>query len=60
VIGPANPAYRLSPNELRRSVTAVATRRDEVLYYREGRVTDPDGREAALAQLVLRRQLDRS
>jgi hypothetical protein len=41
-------------------VTAVATRRDEVLYYREGRVTDPDGREAALAQLVLRRQLDRS
>ena len=60
VIGPANPAYRLSPNELRRSVTAVATRDDEVLYYREGGVTDPDGRDAALAQLVLRRRLNRS
>jgi tellurite methyltransferase len=60
VIGPANPAYRLSPNELRRSVTAVATCDDEVLYYREGGITDPDGRDAALAQLVLRRRLNGS
>lgn len=59
VIGPANPAYRLSPDELHRSVTTVATPDDEVLYYREGTVTDPDGRNAALAQLVLRRRKDR-
>ena len=57
VIGPRNPAYRLSRNELRQSVTAAAHGEDEVLYYREGRVTDPDGRDAALAQLVLRRHL---
>ena len=56
VIGPSNPAYRLSRNELRQSITAVATRADEILYYREGNVTDPDGRKAALAQLVLRRR----
>jgi tellurite methyltransferase len=55
VIGPTNPAYRLSRDELRHSVTAAATGEDEVLYYREGRVADPDGRNAALAQLVLRR-----
>ena len=60
VIGPKNPSYRLARNELRRSVTAVAKRDDEVLYHHEGRVTDPDGRDAALAQLVLRRQLNRS
>lgn len=55
VTGPKNPTYRLARNELRRSVTAVAKRGDEVLYHHEGRVTDPDGRDAALAQLVLRR-----
>jgi tellurite methyltransferase len=58
VIGPG-PAYRLSADELRSTVTAVASRADEMLFYREGRVTDPDGRDAALSQLVLRRQPQR-
>lgn len=56
VIGPKNPAYRLSPNELLRLVAEAAGPADRVLYYREGRVIDPDGRTAALAQLVLRRE----
>jgi SAM-dependent methyltransferase len=47
VIGPRNPAYRLAPNEL------LDTARElRIHYYREGIVTDPDGRRAALAQLV--------
>lgn len=59
VIGPRNPDYRLSPGELLQSVTAVAAPKHRVLSYREGKVTDPDGRRAALAQLVLRREPDR-
>jgi SAM-dependent methyltransferase len=55
VIGPKNPAYRLSPNELLQTVMAASGLADRLLYYREGTVTDPDGRRAALAQLVLRR-----
>ena len=47
VIGPRNPAYRLAPNELLDTVPDL-----RVHYYREGIVTDPDGRRAALAQLV--------
>ena len=47
VIGPRNPAYRLGPNELLDTVREM-----RVHYYREGIVTDPDGRRAALAQLV--------
>jgi len=47
VVGPRNPAYRLAPNEL---LSAVGDLR--VLFYREGIVADPDGREAALAQLI--------
>jgi SAM-dependent methyltransferase len=45
--GPRNPAFRLGPNELLR-----AAGRLRVLYYREDIVPDPDGREAALAQLL--------
>lgn len=56
VIGPKNPAYRLRHNELLRSVAGEAEPDLRVLYYREGIVTDPDGRNAALAQLVLRRE----
>jgi hypothetical protein len=41
-------------NELLRAVAGAADQR--VLYYREGLVTDPDGRNAALAQLVTRRE----
>jgi len=53
VIGPKNPAFRLQHNELLRAVAGLGGR---VLYYREGMVTEPDGRNAALAQLVLRRE----
>jgi SAM-dependent methyltransferase len=56
VIGPKNPAYRLQHNELLRAVVAETEPDRRVLYYREGIVTDPDGRNAALAQLVLRRE----
>ncbi len=47
VVGPKNPAYRLAPNEL---LAAAGNLR--VLFYREGIVEDPDGRPAALAQLI--------
>jgi tellurite methyltransferase len=56
VIGPKNPAYRLQHNELLRAVAGETEPDRRVLYYREGIVTDPDGRNAALAQLVLRRE----
>ena len=47
VVGPKTPAFRLRPNEL------LAAAEDlRVLFYREGVVRDPDGRPAALAQLI--------
>lgn len=52
VIGPKTPAFRLRPNELLREVLAAAGDGGRLLYYREGIVIDPDGRRAALAQLV--------
>ncbi len=56
VAGPRNPAFRLRRNELLRDVMAAAGPERYVLYYREGLVTDPDGRRAALAQVVLERR----
>ncbi len=53
VIGPKTRAFRLRPNELLRDILAAAGDGGRLLYYREGIVTDPDGRRAALAQLVL-------
>jgi len=50
VVGPQNAAYRLAPNAL-----LDATRGLRVHFYREGVVTDPDGRRAALAQIVASR-----
>ena len=50
VIGPENPAYRVAPGQL-----AAAARGLDVLYVNEGLVTEPDGRLAALAQVVARR-----
>ena len=47
VVGPRSAAYRLAPNELLDTASDL-----RVHYYREGIVTDPDGRRAALAQLV--------
>jgi SAM-dependent methyltransferase len=47
VVGPTSPTYRMDPNELLGLAAGL-----RVLYYREGLVDDPDGRPAALAQLV--------
>ena len=55
VIGPSTPAFRMRPSELLRLALDAAGRAGEIRYYREGLITDPDGRTAALAQLVLRK-----
>jgi SAM-dependent methyltransferase len=47
VVGPRSPAFRLQPQELESSAAGL-----EILHYYEGPVIDPDGRTAALAQLV--------
>jgi len=56
VIGPQNPAFRLRHNDLLRDAMRVAAADGRLLYYREGVVTDPDGRLAALSQLVMCRE----
>ena len=56
VSGPKSPDFRMRHNELLRAVTGNKGKDHRVLYYREGLVTDPDGRDAALAQLVMRRK----
>ncbi len=55
VVGPKNPAFRMRPNALLRAELVPAGVSRRVRYYRDGLVTDPDGRRAALAQLVLER-----
>ena len=50
VIGPKSAEFRLCAGALRDSTAAL-----EPLYFREGLVVDPDGRCAALAQIVARR-----
>ena len=55
VVGPKTPAFRLRRNELLQSAKDDCAPGDSVVYYSEGVVTEPDGRRAALAQLVLRR-----
>lgn len=47
VVGPTNARFRVRPNELLGLARGV-----RVVYYREGLIDDPDGRTAALAQLV--------
>jgi len=51
VVGPRHAEFRMRPNELLRAVLALGP---DVLVrcYREGVVIDPDGRRAALAQVV--------
>jgi len=50
VVGPRSEAFRLAPHELLDSAQAL-----RVHYYREGIMTDPDGRKVALAQIVASR-----
>lgn len=52
VTGPRNPRFRVAPGALRAAAAGL-----EVIEYREGLVTDPDGRVAALAQLVARKPI---
>jgi SAM-dependent methyltransferase len=47
VAGPTSAQFRLAPGELRRSASEL-----RIEHYYEGLVVDPDGRHAALAQLV--------
>jgi SAM-dependent methyltransferase len=49
VVGPRNAAFRLEPGQLLRSAAGL-----EVVHYHEGLIQDPDGRTAALAQLIAR------
>jgi tellurite methyltransferase len=47
VVGPTNARFRMRPNELLGLATGL-----RIVYYREGLIDDPDGRTAALAQLI--------
>ncbi len=47
VVGPTNARFRMRPNELLGLATGL-----RIIYYHEGLAVDPDGRPAALAQLV--------
>ncbi len=49
VVGPRNPQFCVAPDALRDVAAGL-----DIIAYREGTVTDPDGRPAALAQLVAR------
>jgi len=55
VVGPKSDAFRLRPEELLRTATNARRLDLRVLHYDEGIVTDPDGRRAALARLVMHR-----
>jgi SAM-dependent methyltransferase len=49
VVGPRNPQFRVAPDALRNAAAGM-----DIIAYREGTVTNPDRRPAALAQLVAR------
>jgi SAM-dependent methyltransferase len=49
VVGPRNPQFCVAPDALRDAAVGL-----DIIAYREATVTDPDGRFAALAQLVAR------
>lgn len=50
VVGPRSEAFRLAPGELLDAVQPL-----RIHFYREAIITDPDGRRAALAQIVASR-----
>ncbi len=52
VAGPRTPEFRYAPNEMLHDVMAASDPSLRVLLYREAVLDDPDGRAAALAQLV--------
>jgi len=47
VVGPRNPRFCVAPDALRNAAAGL-----DIITYREDIVTDPDGRPAALAQLI--------
>jgi tellurite methyltransferase len=49
VVGPRNPKFRVAPGALRKAADGL-----EIVEYREGLLAEPDGRSAALAQLIAR------
>ncbi len=49
VVGPRSPQFRVAPGALRDAAAGL-----DIIAYREGIVIDPDGRSAALAQLIAR------
>jgi hypothetical protein len=49
VVGPRSLTFRLQPEQLLLMVSGL-----RVVHYHEGLVVDPDGRTAALAQLIAR------
>ena len=51
VVGPRNPRFRVAPGALRAAAAGLV-----VIEYREGIVEEPDGRIAALAQLIARKR----
>lgn len=56
VVGPRSSAFRFRRGELLETVKRLPDpERLDVLHYSEGAVQDPDGRQAALARLVLSR-----
>jgi tellurite methyltransferase len=50
VVGPTSSAFRLAAGELARAAAELV-----IVYEHEGLIVDPDGRTAALAQLIARR-----
>jgi len=50
VIGPHSDRFRVAPGRLRQAVSDM-----QLIFYYEGIVVDPDGRPAALAQVVARK-----
>jgi SAM-dependent methyltransferase len=52
IVGPTSARFRLAPGELERAALPL-----RVLHSYEGLGVDPDGRRAALAQLVARRRV---
>jgi hypothetical protein len=51
VVGPTSAAFRLAPGDLARAAAGLVT-----VYEHEGLIVDPDGRSAAVAQLIARRR----